>query len=81
MEDSLGANKPQAAVWRQSAPASGPIIAQTESDGLNSTRALRAKYNERLVYLTALGKNVDFYIRAVVSLDAFIEGPQADATA
>jgi len=78
----MSANKPQQTAWHTSAAvSSGPIIAQTESDGLNSTRALRAKYNERLVYLTALGKNVDFYIRAVVSLDAFIEGPQADATA
>jgi hypothetical protein len=72
----MSANKPQQTAWHTSAAvSSAPLIEQSEGDGLNSMRSLRAKYNEKVVWLAALGKNTDFYVRAVVALDALIEGP------
>ena len=74
----MGANKPQQTAWHTSAAvSSAPLIEQTEGDGLNGMRKLRAKYNEKVVWLHALGQNTDFYVRAVAALDAFIEGPQS----
>ena len=73
----MSANKLQQTAWHTSAAvSSAPLIEQSEGDGLNSMRSLRAKYNEKVVWLAALGKNTDFYVRAVVALDALIEGPQ-----
>ena len=60
----MGANKPQATVWRQAAPESGPVIAQTESDGLNSVRELRDLYVQKAEWTERFQKNPNSYYRA-----------------
>lgn len=75
----MGANKPLQ-VWRSVAE-QAPEVNEQLTDGLDSLRVLRNRYNEKIIWLTALGKNVDYYIRAVVALDMLTDGEALSAAA
>lgn len=73
----MGANKPLQ-VWRSVAE-QAPEVNEQLTDGLDSLRVLRNRYNEKIIWLTALGKNVDYYVRAVVALDTLTDGEALSA--
>ena len=73
----MGDNKPLQ-VWRSVAE-QAPEVNEQLTDGLDSLRALRNRYNEKIIWLTALGKSVDYYVQAVVALDTLTDGEALSA--
>lgn len=68
--------KVSAGPWREATVA---VRVEGESDGLNSLRVLRNKYNERSSYIHALGAEANnFYARAASTVSTLLGDTAVD---
>jgi hypothetical protein len=74
----LGANKPTMTAWRTATQAA-PVEVTDDGDVFKPLRKLLDKYLAKANYLTMLGKDASYYLRAAKAVRALIPNKYEEA--